>query len=125
MTPFVAKHESGTRSLALLTSIGAKRVASDPIVELEVIKKPRTKSLAEPHDLEIILASSQYGDLVNMDSYKPLESPFFLQGYKECKTTIARKLAGSIIQTGVRAFLVVKVEVYGRSPSDDPHSFDL
>ncbi|KAF8978884.1 hypothetical protein BGZ46_006048 [Entomortierella lignicola] len=50
-----------------------------------------------------------------------LDVLFFLQGFREFKYSIARNLAGALIQIGSQVILILKVEIYGRDPADDPH----
>ncbi|KAF9911814.1 hypothetical protein EC991_002117 [Linnemannia zychae] len=38
---------------------------------------------------------------------------------------VAKRLAGALIQSGSAVLLALKVEVYGRSPSEDPHQQDV
>ncbi|KAF9080804.1 hypothetical protein BGX27_005228, partial [Mortierella sp. AM989] len=110
--PFKVNHASGATSLALLTQMAAKRAASDPTIGLDPIKKPRTQTYGEPADLEIILAINQFGAIINITDYKPLETSFFLQDYRASKSEIAQKLAGAMIHTGSQALLILKAEVY-------------
>ncbi|KAF9197563.1 hypothetical protein BGZ49_001946, partial [Haplosporangium sp. Z 27] len=58
--------------------------------------------------------------------YAVLAPTFFdLKDFFKHHEEIAKTLAGAIIQTDYQAILILKVEVYARSPIEDPHSFDL
>ncbi|KAF9554623.1 hypothetical protein EC968_009548 [Mortierella alpina] len=125
MVPFKVTHASGATSLALLTQTAAKRAFSDPIMRLDPIKRPRPLIKIEATDIEVLLSTSRHGAIIKLTDYKPLEPAFFLKEYKQFKSEIAQKLAGAIIHTGSQVVLILKAEVYGRAPADDPHSFDL
>ncbi|KAG0233652.1 hypothetical protein BGW41_001404, partial [Actinomortierella wolfii] len=123
--PYKITHASGKTSLALLTQTAAKRASYDPVIRLDPIKRPRTQTYVGSADIEIILSTSRYGSIINITDYKPLVPSFFLQGYQTYKSEIAQKLAGALIHTGSRVVLILKAEIYGRAPAEDPHSFDL
>ncbi|KAF9896812.1 hypothetical protein BX616_006712 [Lobosporangium transversale] len=125
LVPFSLEHESGARSIALLTQIGAKRTAEDQIIAINPIKKPKKPSSMEPKDFKFLLSSHRYGRLIDIERYKPLDATFFLLNYEALKFDIAKNLAGAVIQTGLQAILILKAEVYGREPKEDPHCFDL
>ncbi|KAF8920484.1 hypothetical protein BGZ58_004324, partial [Dissophora ornata] len=91
----------------------------------EPIKRPRVRIHAGLDDLRTMLASNRFGKLIELDSYSLLESSFFVQDYKQFRNDIARNLAGALIHTGSQVILLLKVELYGRNPDEDPHSFDL
>ncbi|ORZ10017.1 hypothetical protein BCR41DRAFT_398558 [Lobosporangium transversale] len=123
--PYKATHENGTTSLALLTPKAAKRAASSPINDLKPIKQPKIQVYAEFGDLESLLSSNRCGELLVIKDYMLLEVSFFLQSFREFKYNIARNLAGALIQTEPQIILILKVEIYGRDPADDPHSTSL
>ncbi|KAF9574851.1 hypothetical protein BGW38_008278, partial [Lunasporangiospora selenospora] len=95
------------------------------MIRLDSIKKPRAQTNVESADIEIFISTSRFGAIVDITDYKPLEPSIFLQGYKASKSEIAQTLAGAMIHTGSQVVLIPKVEIYGRTPADDPHSFDL
>ncbi|KAF9344115.1 hypothetical protein BGX34_005986, partial [Mortierella sp. NVP85] len=65
------------------------------------------------------------GGLVDMDSYEPLEQSMFLANFKQKKEELARTFAGALIHFGSTVIMLLKVEIYGREPSEDVHAFDL
>ncbi|KAF9411234.1 hypothetical protein BGZ76_005372 [Entomortierella beljakovae] len=125
MHPYIAKYESGATGLHLLTEASNKRPPSDRIIELTPVKKPRTQNRTDPRNIGVLLASNRYGELIDLDKYEALEPSFFLLEYSLHMENIARNLAGAMIQTGSQVILVLKAEVYGRSPTEDPHFIDL
>ncbi|ORY98426.1 hypothetical protein BCR41DRAFT_364104 [Lobosporangium transversale] len=125
MVPFSLEHESVARFIALLTQIGAKRTTEYQIIAINPIKKPKKPSSIEPKDFKFLLSSHRYGRLIDIERYKPLDATLFLLNYEALKFDIAKNLAGAVIQTGLQAILILKAEVYGCEPMEDPHCFDL
>ncbi|KAF9425609.1 hypothetical protein BGZ76_003150 [Entomortierella beljakovae] len=125
MSSFSCTHKSGHKSIVLMIPPNAKRAATDPIVSMELIRHPKKFRQVDPLDLSTMLSVHQYGNLVGIDHYCPLESNFFRLDYTKSKFEIAKKLAGAVIQTSSQAILIGKVEVYGRRPGEDAHYFNL
>ncbi|KAF9407521.1 hypothetical protein BGZ76_006091, partial [Entomortierella beljakovae] len=122
LEPFTATHEDGSESITLLYPTNAKRAISNPIIKLRPTKKPRIAINTEPGELQAILALSQSGDIIDINDYEVLEPSFYLQEFRKFKAHIAQNLAGVLIQTGAWVFLILKAEIYGRDPNDDPHA---
>ncbi|KAF9197331.1 hypothetical protein BGZ49_002279 [Haplosporangium sp. Z 27] len=97
------------------------------MVELERVKMQRTSTQANSIDLDLspMLSKHRFGGFIVAERYKALESKFFLLNFAENKEDIARTLAGAVMPIGSEAILIIKVEVYSRVPSEDPHYFNL
>lgn len=119
--PHIVEHANGEKSLFLLSDAATKRLASHGIVNIRPAKKPKTNGITDPQNLSVLLSSNRYGNLVDLEKYDILDPSFFLLEFKTSMDIIARKLAGAVIQTGSRAILILKAEVYGRSSTEDPH----
>ncbi|KAF9896617.1 hypothetical protein BX616_007099 [Lobosporangium transversale] len=122
---FTITHKSGAMTTALLTHAAAKRASTGPIIKLERNKKPKAQATSKLEDINSKLESSRYGKLIDCSSYQLLEPSFFVQNYKQAKEDIARNLAGALVYSGSQIILILKVEIYGRDPEEDPHSFNF
>ncbi|KAF9368781.1 hypothetical protein CPB97_004254, partial [Podila verticillata] len=81
----------------------------------------------EDTDLKLALRSHTYCSLVDVEKYRALEDddPICTMWFSEHSKQLARTLARLLIQSGDEVLLCLKVEVYGRCKSEDPHSLDL
>ncbi|KAF9540168.1 hypothetical protein EC957_004607 [Mortierella hygrophila] len=86
--------------------------------------KHRLEETPEDKDLQLALKPHKYGLLVNVEDYELLEDddPFCYMPFKGHSELITRKLQGCLIQSGYDVVMCLKVEVFGRSPDEDPHS---
>ncbi|KAK3839984.1 MAG: hypothetical protein J3R72DRAFT_447120 [Linnemannia gamsii] len=85
--------------------------------------KHRLEETLEDKDLQLALKPHKYGLLVNVKDYELLEDndPFCCMPFSGHSELITRKLQGCLIQSGYDVIMCLKVEVYGRSPEEDPH----
>ncbi|KAF9323620.1 hypothetical protein BG006_001285 [Podila minutissima] len=85
--------------------------------------KRRLEETITDEDLKLALKTHKYGLLVNVEDYELLEDddPFCYMPFSGRSELVARKLGGCLIQSGTDVILCLKVEVYGRSPDEDPH----
>ncbi|KAG0093626.1 hypothetical protein BGZ93_007811 [Podila epicladia] len=77
--------------------------------------------------LENVLKSSKFGSLVRIDEYRLLENNDLIchMRFSGNSMQLARQLEGLLIQSGDAVLCALKVEVYGRLPSEDPHKQEL
>ena len=68
-----------------------------------------------------------YGKVVldDISLYKELDDRTCKKTFKSSATRISRKLAGALIHSLANVLLILKVEVYGRKESEDPHQQPL
>ncbi|KAG0349569.1 hypothetical protein BGZ54_004334, partial [Gamsiella multidivaricata] len=123
--PSVCIHESGERSMAMLMPSSAKRLLDDPIIDVWPIKRRTKGADVDPVDLKVALAGHRLGGLVETEIYEPVEPSMYLADYSTQADEIARTFAGALLQSESSVVLLLKVEVYGRSPSEDIHGIDL
>ncbi|KAF8949778.1 hypothetical protein BGZ46_004945, partial [Entomortierella lignicola] len=102
----------------------AEQEAVDPAEGWNRISLSKTPMEVKPNSLEMMLISHRYGLLIDVKRYKAIDPRLFVKSFKTHRDEIAKQLSGSIIQTGTQLILIVKAEVYGREPSDDPHGFN-
>ncbi|KAG0318091.1 hypothetical protein BGZ99_005891 [Dissophora globulifera] len=78
-------------------------------------------------DLSQALLASRYGGIVHdeLARYKELDHGTCQQCFAAAAQTIAKKLAGSLVQSKTCVLLVLKVEIYGRTRCEDPHEQPL
>ncbi|KAF9157954.1 hypothetical protein BGX20_003644 [Mortierella sp. AD010] len=116
---------NGRELMAFLIPGEAEQVSKDPIEGWLRIDQGKAPMEVDPGNLEIMLTSHQFGSIIDVKHYSPMDPELFMKPFRPNKDDIAKRLAGSIIQTGTQAILVLKAEIYGRRPSDDPHEFAL
>ncbi|KAG0257246.1 hypothetical protein BG011_004068 [Mortierella polycephala] len=125
VVPSVCVHESGERSMAMLTRSSAKRQLDDPIIDVQPIKYHAKGVESDPKELKDALAGYRFGGLVETDLYEPIEPPLYLADFSKRKEEIARAFAGALLQSRFSVVLILKAEVYGRSPIEDIHGIEL
>ncbi|KAF9303310.1 hypothetical protein BGZ74_003999 [Mortierella antarctica] len=88
--------------------------------------KRRLEETITDGDLKLALKTHKYGLLVNVEDYELLEDddPFCYMPFSGRSELVARKLEGCLIQSGTDIILCLKVEVYGRSPDEDPRGIN-
>ncbi|KAG0316410.1 hypothetical protein BGZ99_006919 [Dissophora globulifera] len=123
--PSVCIHESGERTMAMLTPSSTKRLLDDPIVEVQPMKRRAKGVDTDPIDLKLALTGHRLGSLLETSCYEPVEPFLYLADFSTRAGEIAKTFAGALLQWESTAVLLLKVEVYGRSPSEDVHGFDL
>ncbi|KAG0300932.1 hypothetical protein BGZ98_008749 [Dissophora globulifera] len=88
-----------------------------------------TASVEETVDSELsqALLTRGHGGFVSdqLSQYKELDEDTCQQRFTDAAQTVAKRLAGSLIQSKTSVLLVLKVEVYGKTKSDDPHEQPL
>ncbi|KAG0342374.1 hypothetical protein BG005_002735 [Podila minutissima] len=118
--------EGGDKMYGLLLTGGARHLGDGAIAFVRPLKH-RLDNEIEDVDLKLALRSHSYCSLVDVEKYRPLEDgdPICTMRFSEQGKQLARQLAGLVIQSGDEVLLCLKVEVYGRCKSEDPHSLDL
>ncbi|KAF9317774.1 hypothetical protein BG006_003299 [Podila minutissima] len=118
--------EGGDKMYGLLLTGCAKHLGDGAIAFVRPLKH-RLDDEIEDVDLKLALRSHSYCSLVDVEKYRPLEDgdPICTMRFLGQGKQLARQLAGLVIQSGDEVLLCLKVEVYGRCKSEDPHSLDL
>ncbi|KAF9416532.1 hypothetical protein BGZ94_010191 [Podila epigama] len=90
------------------------------------LKRPRPLEITDL-ELDDALKGHHYGGLVNAQDYRACDEnePIWHMPFRDNGKKLARILAGLLIQSGDTVLYAVKVEVYGRRPSEDGHTQDL
>ncbi|KAI1288516.1 hypothetical protein EDD11_010012 [Mortierella claussenii] len=125
LVPSICTHESGETSFAMLTRSSAKRQLEDPIMDVRPVKQNTRGTEREPAGLKATLSTHRFGHLVDLDVYEPIEPSLFLADYSEKKEEISKTFAGALLQSDSSVTLILKAEVYERSPTEDAHGIDL
>ncbi|KAG0218848.1 hypothetical protein BGW41_008380, partial [Actinomortierella wolfii] len=73
------------------------------------------------------LKRHNYGNLVSIDDYRLCDNDeeMWHMGFAGNGELLATSLQGLLLQSGNMVLLVDKVEVWGRTPSEDPHRLDV
>ncbi|KAI8346091.1 hypothetical protein B0O80DRAFT_248289 [Mortierella sp. GBAus27b] len=123
--PVELRLENGERAFALVLG-GPKRIQEDSVAFVRPLKRHCPQDI-EDMDLKSALRRHPYGRLVRPEDYKVAEGsddlwdvPFAGNG-----KMIARMMSGLLIQSGDAVLLAIKVELYGRRPSEDTHCQEL
>ncbi|KAG0001566.1 hypothetical protein BGZ79_004509 [Entomortierella chlamydospora] len=121
--PFGVKFQNGKILEVLALPGEAKKLMADPIVSVWPLKR-QTASEAE---LRHVLWSRKFRDLVDRDlsQYEYLSDDLCQRTFRKDGQEVAQKLAGALIQTETQVMLTLKVELNGRTQSEDPHSHGL
>ncbi|KAG0257213.1 hypothetical protein DFQ27_005260 [Actinomortierella ambigua] len=77
--------------------------------------------------LETALKCHSYGGLVCIDDYRLADNgdEIWHMGFADNGEFLATNLEGLLLQSGDMVLLVNKVEVFGRTPTEDPHKLDV
>ncbi|KAK5797117.1 hypothetical protein F5H01DRAFT_359200 [Linnemannia elongata] len=117
----------GDKMFGFVLPGGSERLGQGSEAFVRPLKRRRDDEKIVDEDLKLMLKTHAFCSLVDVDTYSLLEDgdplccmPFLTHG-KE----LARRLVGILIQSGVDILLCLKVEVYGRRKSEDPHASDL
>ncbi|KAI8594661.1 hypothetical protein EDD21DRAFT_421459 [Dissophora ornata] len=80
-----------------------------------------------PPSLSQALLAHHYGKLVSDDLglYKSIDDKTCSRDFKSSARKISKKLAGALIHSIKNVLLILNVEVYGRTMSEDPHQQPL
>ncbi|KAF9928364.1 hypothetical protein FBU30_002402 [Linnemannia zychae] len=115
----------GDKMVAYVLPGGGERLGRGQEVFARSLKRRRDEEIVDK-DLRVVLMTHAFCSLVEVEKYQLLKDddplnymPFNIHG-KE----IARRLSGMLIQSGADVLLCLKVEVYGRRKSEDPHGLD-
>ncbi|KAG0340072.1 hypothetical protein BG004_006570 [Podila humilis] len=86
--------------------------------------KDRQKRPMEGVQLVLAPNSHKFSLLVEQDEYKEAKDSedIWHKTFSDSSNLVARKLQSCVIQSGQDAILCLKVEVYGRTLEEDPHS---
>ncbi|KAF9923838.1 hypothetical protein BGZ67_009626 [Mortierella alpina] len=124
--PVELRLEGGEKMYGLLLAGGAKKLGDGSVAYVRPLKH-RMDDEVEDLELKLALKAHAFSLLVDVENYEPLEEddPLCCMPFSEHNKLLARKLVGLLIQSGDAVLLCLKVEVYGRSKSEDPHALDL
>ncbi|KAG0209821.1 hypothetical protein BGX28_009927 [Mortierella sp. GBA30] len=109
-----------------------EQLAGRRIVDAREIPESRLKvddKLAKSTDADLsqALLAHSYGRIVmdELHCYEELDDETCHQRFLTAAQKVAKKLAGALIQSKASVLLVLKVEIYGRTRSEDPHEQPL
>ncbi|KAF9583024.1 hypothetical protein BGW38_010399 [Lunasporangiospora selenospora] len=125
--PITINLKDGSTENVLALPGGARRLMQNTPVSVQQVKRknPKGNGILDS-ELRPALAAHAFGGLVSDESdYIPLNEDLCHRSFRKDGKDIAKRLAGALIQSGSAVLLALKVEVYGRSPSEDPHQQDL
>ncbi|KAG0293365.1 hypothetical protein BGZ97_005363 [Linnemannia gamsii] len=127
MEPVAINLKSGETENVLALPGGTKRLLRDVVVSIQPVKRRAPKGNdIQDGELRPALAAHAFGGLVDDESsYMPLDDDLCYRSFRNHGSDIAKRLAGALLQSGPTVLLALKVEVYGRSPSEDPHQQDV
>lgn len=125
--PIAINLKSGETENVLALPGGTKRLLRDMVVSIQPVKRRAPKGNdIQDGELRPALAAHAFGGLVDDESnYVPLDDDLCYRIFRKDGSDVAKRLAGALIQSGSAVLLALKVEVYGRSPSEDPHQQDV
>ncbi|KAF9980965.1 hypothetical protein BGZ75_007784 [Mortierella antarctica] len=105
---------------------GRRIVAAKEIPELRLGVNTRLEKSTNA-DLSHSLLAHNYGKIVldDLDGYEELDNEMCQQRFSAAAQKIARRLAGALVQSKASVLLVLKVEIYGRERTEDPHEQPL
>jgi len=121
--PVVMKLTGGERLFGFVLVTRAHLLAEEGKVALVSPLKYRLEETLEDTDLTLALKPHKYGRLAKVNEYELVEDgdDFWCMPFSGSSEVVARKLQSCLIQSGDDVILCLKVEVYGRSPDEDPH----
>ncbi|KAF9196984.1 hypothetical protein BGZ49_002642, partial [Haplosporangium sp. Z 27] len=124
---FVGYSLSGTKSAILTPVKSHKQVEAgfDSIIALPRCSAISNNSDGQSLGLRNVMNGYQYGQLVDVSIYKPVTAELFSMSFYDESSTIAKMLAGSLIQSNIGMTLILKVEIYSRLPAEDIHSLTI
>ncbi|KAG9061240.1 hypothetical protein KI688_007578 [Linnemannia hyalina] len=116
--PIAINLKSGKTENALALPGGTKRLLRDMEVSIQPVKRRASKG-NDFQDSELCpaLAIHAFGGLMDDD--------LCYRTFRKDGSDVAKQLAEALIQSGAAVLLALKVEVYGRSPTEDPHQQDV
>ncbi|KAF9567466.1 hypothetical protein EC968_003229 [Mortierella alpina] len=130
--PIVLTLNDSSQITVLGTPNLSERLAGRRIVNAKEIQGPTPKvdstlMKSTKGDLSHLLLAHKYGRIVmdDMDCCEELDDGTCQRRFSEAAQNIARKLAGALIQSKASVLLVLKVEIYGRTRTEDPHEQPL
>ncbi|KAF9980544.1 hypothetical protein BGZ65_004963 [Modicella reniformis] len=124
--PIALTLKNGETENVLALPGGTKRLSQDGTVSFKPVKRRADKgSEIQDGELRSALAAHAFGGLVDESNYQLLDEDLCDRTFREDGKHIAKRLGGAIIQSGTSVLLALKVEVYGRTPSEDPHQQDV
>ncbi|KAG0330640.1 hypothetical protein BG000_011616 [Podila horticola] len=121
--PTVMRLAGGERLFGFVLVTRAHLLGEEGKVALVSPLKYRLEETLEDTDLTVALKPHKYGRLAKVNEYELVEDgdDFWCMPFSGGSELVARKLQSCLIQSGPDVILCLKVEVYGRSPDEDPH----
>ncbi|KAG0344046.1 hypothetical protein BG005_002078, partial [Podila minutissima] len=121
--PTMMKLAGGERLFGFVLVTRAHLLGEEGKVALVSPLKYRLEETLEDTHLALALKPHKYGRLVKVNEYELVEDgdDFWCMPFSGGSELVARKLQSCLIQSGPDVILCLKVEVYGRSPDEDPH----
>ncbi|KAG0017315.1 hypothetical protein BGZ81_010793 [Podila clonocystis] len=125
--PAVFQTETGDKLHGFLFAAGAKRLRSGATAHVRPLMMESDVGKRKDDTLENVLKLSKFGSLVRVDEYRILEDDDLIchTRFSGNSMQLARQLEGLLIQSSDAALYALKVEVFGRLPSEDPHRQEL
>ncbi|KAF9281727.1 hypothetical protein BGZ68_006453 [Mortierella alpina] len=109
--------QNGETENVLALPGGTKRLLQDTVVSIQQAKRQAANGKhIQDGELRTVLATHTFGDLVDESVYHPLDDELCCSIFRQDGSNIAKRLAGALTQSGAAILLVLKVEVYRRSP---------
>ncbi|KAF9971521.1 hypothetical protein BGZ73_005527 [Actinomortierella ambigua] len=126
LEPVEIRYKNGEKSFGLRFPGVGKRVQDGSMTFVRPVKRCKSPTIVDT-ELETALKRHSYGNLVCIDDYRPLgnDDEIWHMSYAGNEELLATSLEGLLLQSGDMVLLVDKVEVWGRTPSEDPHRLDV
>ncbi|KAG0276986.1 hypothetical protein BGZ95_006723 [Linnemannia exigua] len=126
LEPIELRYKNGEKSFGLRFPGVTKRVQDGSMTFVRPIKRRKSPAIVDIA-LETALKRHSYGGLICIDDYRLSENSDELwhMGFAGNGEFLATSLEGLLLQSGDMVLLVDKVEVFGRTPSEDPHGVDV
>ncbi|KAF9430659.1 hypothetical protein BGZ94_005280 [Podila epigama] len=119
--------DGGERAFALLLRKNSKRVREGSLAYVRAVRPRVSPSPIKDIQVNLALGPHPYGHLVYGEDFVLLggKDPICRTKFRGNGPSIASTLSGLMIQSGENILWALKVEVYGRASSEDPHCQDI
>ncbi|KAF8924684.1 hypothetical protein EDD21DRAFT_410075 [Dissophora ornata] len=126
LEPVELRYRDGEKSFGLRLPGVSKQVQDGFMTFVRSMKRHKSPAMVDIA-LETALKCHRYGSLVCIDDYRLLENDdeIWHMGFAGNGEFLATSVEGLLIQSGDMVLLVERAEVYGRTPSEDPHRLDV
>lgn len=126
--PIVLTLDDDSKVALLGTPSMAELLQGRRIVEAKVTSGFGSSTSNPTHlSLSQALLVHHYGKIIldDVSLYEALDRKTCNKAFRSSASRIAKKLAGALIHSLANVLLVLKVEIYGRKESEDPHQLPL